>query len=258
MPDTPILAHALTPILFSPAQLHGIYCAPAEEPRAQVLLVSPLFEEKRCAHRALITCARALARRGAGVLLPDLTGTGNSDGLLTEITLARWMDDLHAAAQALGTRAAGPLTVVGCRAGALLAAWAVTGMPAARLVLWQPVLTGKSYLRQCRTRRMIQDSITGEKPPVGPHEVEGQTLAAALYDELEQLDLPDVPPPLDIVLFQCAFTEKLAAEYERLLARWPRLRIRCLATEPFWNPHTPGEYRPLAEALAEEVEFGGS
>ena len=100
---------------------------------------------------------------------------------------------------------------------------------------------------------MIQDSLTGDKPPIGPYEVEGQTLAHVLYEELEQLDLPEVPPPIAVTLLQCSFTEKPAAEYERLAARWPALRVRCVIAEPFWNPHTPGDYQPLAEALAEEV-----
>ncbi len=39
------------------------------------------------------------------------------------------------------------------------------------------------------------------------------------------------------------------------LAQWgaERVRVRCLISEPFWNPHTPGAYRELALALTEEV-----
>ena len=52
-----------------------------------------------------------------------------------------------------------PLCLIALRAGVLPAVWA--GLAAQRLLLWQPVLSGKSYLRQLRTRRMIQDAVTG-------------------------------------------------------------------------------------------------
>lgn len=219
-------------------------------PRACVLLVAPLFEEKRCAHRALVTCAEALAADGAAVLLPDLSGAGNSDGRPAEIGLERWLDDLQAAADYLQGRAEAPLCLIGCRAGALLA----TRLPAAaRLLLWQPVLSGKNYLRQLRTRRMVQDAITGEKPRIGPYEVEGQELSASLFAVIETLALPDAPPSGDVRLLQCSFQDHLLTEYTRLAARWPHLQTRCLVSEPFWNPHTPAGYAELAAALTEEA-----
>jgi len=239
------------PVLYGSPGLHGLLYLPSGAPRARILLISPLFEEKRCAHRALATCARALAGAGAAVLTPDLSATGNSGGALAEITLARWLDDLRAADDFLRARSKAPLCLIGLRAGALLAVHA--GLAAPRLLLWQPVLAGKSYLRQLRTRRMIQDAVTGGAPPVGPHEVEGQELSAAFFTELEGLRLPDAPPPGDICLLQCSFNTALLTEYARLAARWSTLRARCIIAEPCWNPHTPGAYADLAVALVEEA-----
>lgn len=247
---------SIQPLLYGPTSLHAVCMAPAGACRARVLLVSPLFEEKRCAHRALFTCARALAEAGAAVLIPDVTGIGNSAGSLAETDVAQWSADLRAAATVLNEHGDGPLILVGCRAGALLAVRALAdGLSAERLLLWQPVLAGRAYIRQLRTRRMIQDSITGEAPVIGAHEVEGQELSAALHAELDALALPETPPALDLRLLQCSFTEKLLTEYERLVARWgaERVRVRCVTAEPFWNPHSPGDYADLGAALVEEV-----
>jgi len=239
-------------VLYGPQGQHGMLYLPAGTPRARALLISPLFEEKRAAHRALTTCARALAGAGAAVLAPDLTATGNSGGALAETALSRWLDDLAAADALLRARAAAPLCLIGCRAGALLAVHA-HGFAPHRQLLWHPVLAGKSYLRQLRTRRKIQDSLTGDATQLDPREIEGVILSEALFTALEGLAMPEAPPPGDVRLLQCSFHDTLLTEYARLCDRWPALRPRCIVAEPFWNPHAPGGYAELAAAVVEEA-----
>jgi len=244
-------------LIFGTRNLHGLFLAPDEPALARVLIVSPLFEEKRIAHRALITCARALAQAGVAVFMPDLTGTGNSAGRLVQATLDGWLEDLREAVAVLTARTDAPLRIIGCRAGALLAARLVDDdLFADRLLLWQPVVSGKSYLGQLRTRRKIQDQMTGDAPPeVGACEIEGEELSPELYAQLEAVQLPDKLPHSTVCLVQCAFNEKLIAEYERLVTRWgaERVSVRYLIAEPFWHAHTPGAYAELAAALVKEV-----
>ncbi|MHB9024494.1 MAG: alpha/beta hydrolase family protein [Armatimonadota bacterium] len=244
------------PILYGPDELHGMFFAPAA-PRAAVLLAPPLFEEGRSAHRAVITGARALARAGAAVLHAEVSATGNNPGSLTQATIGKWLDDLRHAAAYLVSRADAPLSVVGCRLGALLAARAIAeGLAAGRFVLWQPVTDGRAFLSQIRTRRAIQDKMTGETPPeTGPYEVEGQELSPELYAGLEALSMPDALPVPALRLLQCSFNDRLLGEYGRLQARWgmERLRARCVVAGSFWLPHSPGEYAELSAALVEEV-----
>lgn len=250
----------MTPITYSELDLHANYYAPRGVAHTAVLLISPLFEEKRCAHRALVSCARALAQAGAATLLPDLYGTGNSAGELTEIGLDRWQLDLQAAVEELRARAGDmPLTILACRAGALLAAHAIAdGLHPAQFILWQPVVSGRGYLSQLRTRRMIQDKITGDTPPeTGEWEIEGQALSPALFASLQALSLPaTMSAGMTLKLLQCSFNDKLLADYSRaILVAWgeERLRVRRLICEPFWNPHTPGDYTALAAGVVEEV-----
>jgi hypothetical protein len=234
-----------------------MYFAPAVAPGAGVLLVPPLFEEERSAHRALITGARALAQAGAAVLHAEVSATGNNPGLLADVRIAQWLEDLRHAAEYLTSRADVPLTVVGCRLGALLAACALAeGLSAERFLLWQPVTDGRAYLAQIRTRRAIQDKMTGETPPeTGAYEVEGQELSPALYADLQTCSMPDDLPVADLRLFQCSFNDRLLGEYGRLQARWglERLHVRCLVAGSFWLPHSPGDYAEVSAALVEEV-----
>ncbi len=201
----------IEPVLFADPPLHGVYYAPCGERRASVLMLSPLFEEKRCAARVMLTCAQELAQAGTAVFQPDLYATGNSAGRLSDVDLARWLSDVRNATAWLRQRAGGPLYLLGCRAGALLAAHAAArGISIDRLILWQPVVSGRGYLGQLRTRRMVQEKLTGEEPvEVGKHEVEGQELSPEFYSEFEQLTLPAPPLDSEVRLLQCSFNEKL-------------------------------------------------
>ncbi len=238
------------PLLLNDDGLHALYLAPEGSAAAAVLVVSPWFEEKRTAHRALVTVGRALAAAGAAVLLPDLRGTGNSGGDASELTLDDWRADLRVAIDTLRARAAAPLCVVGVRAGALLA----VELPADRLLLLQPVVQGKSYLRQLRTRRQMQDQLTGDAAPaVGAREIEGEPLSDALFTGIEGLRLPADAPHPETRFLQCGASGKLQIEYERFLAGWGEVHTRCLVTAPFWHAHTPGLYAELAEAMVGDV-----
>ena len=234
--------------------LHATLFSAVGNDKGAALLITPLFEEKRCAHRALFTCAQSLANAGYSTLIPDLTGTGNSAGDLVEISIDRWHDDLE---EAIAILPAGlPITIIGCRAGALLAVDLLRdAIQIDRVILWHPVTVGKAYLRETVLRRMSQNSIVGgEKPQVGEFEIEGQLLSPELYQEMQALKMPDEPPHSKIRLLQCSFNEKILGEFARLGERWgDALTIKTIISKPFWQPHTPYTYADLATALLHEV-----
>lgn len=229
-----------------------MYFAPDASPCAAALLLSPLFEERRAAHRAMTEFCSVVADEGVTVLHPDLTGTGNSPGALSRVTLADWAADLDAAVSFLLERAPGvPLYLVGCRCGALLAGWRVAQAPDefCRVLLWNPVAGGRAYLAAARKRRMIQDSLTAadERPPVHDREVEGQVLSDSLFDALSGLNLAGLPRPPDLRLFQCSFNERLTPDVQRLLRAWGEdgTQVETVVAQPFWNAHTPGGYEKI-------------
>ena len=257
-----MLTRACEPCCYSPGRL-GVYYAPDAEPPAGVMVLPPMFEERRSAQRAMAEFCSGLASRGIGALHPDLYGCGNSEVSLAEASLAGWCDDLEAAVAFLRERAGtAPLYLAGCRLGGLLAAWYANHRPSAteRLLLWNPVASGSSYLSAARKRRLIQDSLTdaAERPAGGPTEVEGQVLSETLFDELAKLDLTKLTRPPDVRVFQCSFNDRLTLDIQKLLKAWGEdgIPVTCAVAQPFWNAHTPAGYDELVNAAA-ELLLGG-
>ena len=65
------------------------------------------------ARRQAAIQARALASDGFSVLVPDLFGTGDSDGELRDARWETWLDDLERGANLAGTQAPGAIDRVG-------------------------------------------------------------------------------------------------------------------------------------------------
>lgn len=131
-------------------QLFCLYHPPRGDCRGAILYVPPFAEEMNRARRIAAQQARALAALGYGVLLPDLSGTGDSSGDFADARWETWKDDLAACCAWLGERIAQPPVVWGLRLGALLALdyAQATPHPLHALILWQPVVSGQAYLTQ--------------------------------------------------------------------------------------------------------------
>jgi putative redox protein len=97
---------------------------PAGEPRAWAVFAHCFTCSKDV--RAATTISRALSDRGFGVLRFDFTGLGNSEGDFANTNFSSNIDDLVAAAQALGRAERAPTLLVGHSLGgaAVLAATA--------------------------------------------------------------------------------------------------------------------------------------
>lgn len=177
--------------------------------RGAVLYVPPFAEEMNRLRSHAVQLARRLAAEGWRCLLPDLTGTGESDGDFTAADWQGWVDDVRMAGRWLAQEAAGPLTLWGMRTGALLAAEALQGeqaLPASRLLLWQPVLDGKLFLTQYLRLRIAAQVVTDAERETTEQirarlsagevvEVAGYALTGRLADGLATRRLSDLCPP---------------------------------------------------------------
>ena len=133
----------------------GGLCALYFEPSAGVpplgdVLVVPAFAEEMNRCRAMVSMqARALAELGVGTLMLDPSGTGDSAGEFVDATWAQWRDDLRCGAAWLDTRGHGCRAMLALRLGAVMAAELARDCPGVRnLLLWQPVLSGKTFYTQ--------------------------------------------------------------------------------------------------------------
>jgi exosortase A-associated hydrolase 2 len=174
--------------------------------RGGVLYVHPFAEEMNKSRRAIAVTSRRLAAEGWSVLQIDLEGCGDSSGDFVNATWEGWQDDLRRAADWL--RQLGiPLKVLwALRLGALPAAKIVDQLgPSPDLLLWQPVLSGRSHLTQFLRLKAAEEMIaqSGERGTVSRLRVElergnavevaGYTLSPALAAAIDaaSFEVPD-------------------------------------------------------------------
>lgn len=186
----------MLPIYFADSgkALFGIYHPPrrARARPVTVVLCNPVGHEYVGAHRTIRVLAEALAESGASVLRFDYFGTGDSAGAAVDANVAQWLEDINAAVdEAKGTSGAERTALVGIRLGATLAAMAAASRSDIdRIVLWEPVLSGREHVAEHLARHdrwlklgkcRVADS-TDE-------EALGFPLTRALKEQIEQLDL---------------------------------------------------------------------
>ena len=130
------------------APLFGALHVPAGgRARGAALVLPPVGIELIVAHRALRVLGDGLARRGIAALRLDYAGTGDSVSLAPQADhVPAWLASVERALEYLQHAGADRVAVVGLRLGATLAARAARGVDA--LVLWDPVETGRRFLRE--------------------------------------------------------------------------------------------------------------
>lgn len=198
---------AITPQFIPSAtgQVFTLYF-PAQGPaRGALLYLPPLTEEmNRC--RALVSAqARALAAAGQAVLLLDYFGTGDSAGELKDASWDIWHADIDDAAAWLAQQTGLPVSLWGCRLGALLAAEAASRAPERfrHLLLWQPVVDGKLFLTQFLRLRVAALMDKGLPPETTDQmrarlaagesiAISGYELPAALANAIDRARLTDL------------------------------------------------------------------
>lgn len=161
---------------------------PGPNESTAVLLCYPLGVEYMRAHRAFRQLTTLLVRAGCDVLRFDYSCTGDSWGAGEDASVPSWLDDIDWAIDELKDNAAARrVTIVGLRWGATLAALATRERTDIdHLVLWDPVVSGRTYL----------DREIG--PGVRPTEtvgIHGFPMTHALASELDPIDLANGEPP---------------------------------------------------------------
>lgn len=171
------------------ARLFCLYGRSAVPPRLQVLIAPPFAEELNKCRRLLGRIVRRLVDGGCDVLLPDLYGTGDSEGAFAEATWERWTADLAAAEQWLAGHSEAPLRGwLAVRSGALLLADSTrtnTDIAAQALVAIQPVPDGRRMLQQFLRLRAMASKFAGGEETVASLEgllERGESVEVAGYE----------------------------------------------------------------------------
>lgn len=127
--------------------------------RGGVVLCQPLGIEAICVYYTYRLLADRLAEQGLAVLRFDYDGTGDSTGQETDPDrVEAWLSSVTAAADVLVGAGVSDIGLVGVRIGGLFAAnEAVRRSGVDALVLWDPCLSGQSFVREQRFLRHLSD-----------------------------------------------------------------------------------------------------
>lgn len=123
---------------------------PARAVNEVVLICPPIGFEYHHTYRCLRRMAEALADSGFHVLRLDYSGMGDSTGSELESgRLQDWLDQVvFLCGRARDIFAGHRLSLIGLRVGASLALRASSKVPVDKLVLWEPIVKGRSYFRE--------------------------------------------------------------------------------------------------------------
>jgi amino acid adenylation domain-containing protein len=180
--------------------LFGIYHAPNDaKPRPfSVLMCQPGPQEYQLAHRAFMALSEVLSQRGFHVLRFDWSGTGDSSGNAEDFSLDDWQHDVSRAAQELrDISGIDSMAAIGMRLGAtLLALESARSLAFTKMVLWDPVVRGKTYMRELESIQIRNLALRHERGAPRDGELLGFLRPSGEHRRLEQLDLMTTTSPL--------------------------------------------------------------
>lgn len=214
----------------SGTELVGVITRPEGRSRGAVLIVHPFGEEKKFAHRVLVSTAWALAKAGFMTLRFDLSGCGDSFGSFRDASITEWVGDVKSAGEVLRRETGSPeATLLGLRLGATLCVLAAGEMDKLRsMVLWEPILSGRQYMETLWRKKLIKEMMTSgrgrtsfdaarsEIERTGYIDLDGWDLGARMMDELIAVDIRRSGPPCPCrtLAVQIAFNGKVSKELE--------------------------------------------
>lgn len=243
-------------------RLFGVARGPQDA--AQVWIICPPFAEEEKTSRRLFTLIAAdLAARGAASLVFSLRGTGDSEGNFAAASLSAWKRDLQAA-KAEGSRRfpRAQVAFLGVRLGASLAWQQARELSANRLILIEPLVSGRSFLMQQSAKKQIREQLTGgvdgqtkPKPQTSNSEdFDGWEVGPALKNELGALDLRRETPQFAgaTTLLQVGPRAEVAPPLQALAVSAGGT-ARAVVMPPFWNLIDAPDFSPLLQALHREI-----
>ncbi|MBK1682283.1 hydrolase 2, exosortase A system-associated [Rhodoferax fermentans] len=231
-----------------------LHTPPSGQPvRGHVVYVHPFAEEMNATRRMAAKQARAMARAGFAVLQMDLMGCGDSSGHFEEASWETWVADVALARRWMLERWPGVAWLWGVRAGCLLAAQACRqDHQPPRLLLWQPVLSGKQHLQQFLRLQMAGDVVRGESSRGTAHlvhlleqgesvEVAGYRVSAALAQGLARADLEALPADTQVVCLELGDADSgtISPALSTQMQRWQNsgchAQAEVVAGSVFWQ-----------------------
>lgn len=205
MPDSHSVAR--TPLYFGPEidSLFGWIHQPKANSLHQtgVVICPPIGHEYVHSHRSLRHLADHLALAGFATLRFDYHGSGDSGGLNQDTArVDAWLESVRQAIAELKQRShCSEIALVGLRMGATFAGMIAGETDIHQLVLWEPCIQGRRFVRELKALHLTASTHTGEN--LGEQddiESAGFVITRQTAEDLGKLNLKNVAPRTSHVL----------------------------------------------------------
>jgi exosortase A-associated hydrolase 2 len=234
------------------------------EPKGCVLYLHPFGEEMHKSRRMAAIQARTLADAGYLVLMPDLTGCGDSHGDFGDASWQAWLEDARNSVAWLASHYTAPVTLWGLRTGATLAvhlSLELQGIQA--LLLWQPVTNGEIFLNQFLRIKLASEMLAEGQAQSGTKalraklvqghaiEVGGNMLSPTMANELSAILLANMQPTSPVFWIDIGgeASDTLIPANKRIADKWLEkgvsLKMKTVLGDPFWLTQEISECLPL-------------
>lgn len=231
--------------------LYGCYHESQSGPARScgVILCPPLWYEYIYSHRAYRQLARRLGQVGFPVLRFDYYGSGDSGGDAEQGGIPQYMSDISAAVCEMRRRSGlAGVCLIGLRLGATLSM--ISGAERGDiegLVLWDPVVDGRAYIREMRA---VHRDRLGQGPSEARHgtndgaytDILGFPMTLSAFADLEKIDILAIrgKPANNVLLIEGDVTRRNRGLREHLRCTGTQAEFQQLRDPRIWLPDREG------------------
>jgi exosortase A-associated hydrolase 2 len=186
-----------------------------------VVYLPPLFEDANRNRHVYTRSSTSVAELGYQTIIFDSVGTGDSQGMLTDVDLIMWQSEIIAMLKELKTSNPLPITLVACHSAALLLSPEILAQTDA-VQLWHPEFNGKKFVQQFKRLAMVSSKPNNlAQSEHATVEIAGYQVSTQLLVQLSEQSLAKISP-----CFTCCYWFELLADGENMsLARANQLEL---------------------------------
>ena len=221
-----------------------------------IVYCHPFAEEQNMTHTVAVNACRAFAQLGYPVLRFDMSGCGDSEGMLDEMEISSWLEDIRAAIKVIRQESdVQGVALFGLRLGGGLALLHASCSEAAPpfLILWEPVLDFTLYIRQFLRRtivsRIVAHTLDGttvgnleqQLADMGRINVIGYPITKGLFDSFCAVSRRplDYNPPCPALVLSISHMGKPSTQLikyrDDLKSNQAESMFDHIQAEPFWD-----------------------
>ncbi len=221
-----------------------------------VVFYPSLFEERRCAYRALQELADDTALLGKAALRLDYVFTGESEGEEDELTLDSMLADARTAASWVREKGMKPVTA-GLRFGALVALDTAANVGARAAVLIAPPPSGAEFAKEVIRQRQVRAMLTSGKGAArgaveaelehGCADIDGTKVSVGLWEGVQSFG-PERAEGVSVAIIQVGPRKSSTGATARLADKL-EAEVKVAVSPAFWVESEKMEIDPVRRCL---------